>query len=58
MALASIIENAREKFSALILKQKMGGEAVRVKIGPLSAEQAIGSPGRDDQDGPYVGTGN
>jgi hypothetical protein len=48
LALTPIIEDVRKKFSALIKKYELGGESVVVKIVPLSAEQAIGKPKRDD----------
>ena len=48
MALVPIIEEVKKKFSAIIAKHQLGGETVQVKIVPLSAEQAIGNPQRDD----------
>jgi len=48
LALRPTLEEAKEKFSAIIAEHQLGGEAVRVTIGPLSAKQAIGSPCRED----------
>jgi hypothetical protein len=48
LALIPIIEDVRKRFSALIKKRRLGEEEVWVKIVPLSAEQAIGKPERDD----------
>ena len=48
MALIPLIQEVRKKFSAIITENKLGKEAVQVKIIPLSARQAIGSPKRDD----------
>ena len=48
MAIIPVLEDAREKFSAIVAKHKLGGETVQVKVSPLSAKQAIGSPSRQD----------
>lgn len=48
MALTPILEEAREKFSAIVATHKLGGETVRVTVGPLSPDQAIGNPRRQD----------
>lgn len=47
MALISTLEEARERFSAIITENQLRGETVQVTIKPLSAEQAIGSPTRE-----------
>lgn len=45
---AEYLEEAKAKFSAIIAKHQLGGEAIRVTIVPLSAKQAIGSPCREN----------
>lgn len=48
MALKPVLEEAKEKFQAIIADNRLGDETVRVTIGPLSARQAIGNPNRQD----------
>jgi hypothetical protein len=48
LALKPVLEEAKEKFRAIIAENRLGDEVVRVKIGTLSIEQAIGSPARRD----------
>ncbi|MFC1968283.1 Rossmann-like domain-containing protein [Chloroflexota bacterium] len=48
MALIPVLDEARERFSAIIAEHQLGDETVQVNIGPLSAKAAIGSPGRED----------
>ena len=48
MALRPVIEEAGQKFRAIITEHDLGKEVVQVKIGTLSVKQAIGSPNRQD----------
>lgn len=48
MAVRPVIEEAGEKFRAIITEHNLGKEVVQVKIGTLSVKQAIGSPNRQD----------
>lgn len=48
MATGPVIEEAREKFQAIITERQLGREPVWVTVGTLSAKQAIGSPTRQD----------
>jgi len=48
LALTPTLEELRERLSAIIAEHKLGGERIRVTIGPLSAEEAIGTPSRQD----------
>ena len=48
MTITPALEEVREKFSAITAKHKLGGETVQITIGPLSAQQAIGTPSRED----------
>jgi hypothetical protein len=48
LALIPIIQEIKEKFSALVEEHQLGGETVFVKIVQLSPEQAIGKTERDD----------
>ncbi len=48
MALKPVLDEAKERFQTIIANHQLGGEAVRVTVGPLSVKQAIGSPGRQD----------
>jgi uncharacterized protein (DUF4213/DUF364 family) len=48
MALKPVLEEAKEKLQTIIVKHSLGDESVEVTIGTLSAEQAIGSPSRQD----------
>ena len=43
-----VIEEAGEKFRAIIAEHDLGKEIVQVKIGTLTVKQAIGSPNRQD----------
>lgn len=48
MALIPVLSEAKEKFRTIVTEHQLSGEAVRVNIGQLSAEQAIGTPKRKD----------
>ncbi len=48
MELIPVLSEAKERFRAIVTKHQLSGEAVRVNIGQLSAEQAIGAPKRRD----------
>lgn len=48
MQLVPILQNAKEKFSAIADKYCLRGESIKVKIGTLTAKQAIGNPVRKD----------
>jgi uncharacterized protein (DUF4213/DUF364 family) len=48
LALEPVLEEAKEKLQSIIDDHQLGDEPVEVTIGTLSAEQAIGSPGRQD----------
>jgi len=49
LALKPVIEEAKEKFRAIIANHRLGNETAQITIGALSAEQAIGgSPSRQD----------
>ena len=48
MALRPVIDEAGEKFRAIISERNLGNEVVQVKIGTLTVKQAIGSPIRQD----------
>jgi hypothetical protein len=48
LALVPILEQAKERFSALVHELGLGEEDVRVIIAPLTAQEAIGTPNRDD----------
>jgi uncharacterized protein (DUF4213/DUF364 family) len=48
LAVRPVIEEAGEKFRAIIAEHNLGKEVVQVKIGTLSVKQAIGSPNRQD----------
>jgi uncharacterized protein (DUF4213/DUF364 family) len=43
-----LLQKAKERFIALVDDHKLRSEAVRVDIGSLTPEQAIGNPGRQD----------
>jgi len=46
--MSSIINKARDKFQTIVATHGFGNEPVEVTIGTLTAEQAIGSPARQD----------
>ncbi|MCK4862744.1 MAG: hypothetical protein KAS25_00540 [Dehalococcoidales bacterium] len=48
MALKPVLEEAKEKFQAIITEHRLGDEVVQVTIGTLSVKQAIGIPSRQD----------
>jgi len=48
LALTPVLEEARQKFFAVVKDHGLQSEEVEVTIGTLSAEQAIGSPSRQD----------
>ena len=48
MAVRPVIDEAGEKFRAIIAEHDLGKEVVQVKIGTLSVKQAIGNPTRQD----------
>lgn len=48
MEVVPILEQAKEKFSAIVNESGMGEENVQIIIAPLSAREAIGSPNRED----------
>jgi hypothetical protein len=48
LALKPVLEELKEKFQAITAEKSLGDEIIRVKIGTLSAEQAIGNPARQD----------
>ena len=48
MAVIPVIEEVREKLQDIISKRNLGNELVQVKIGTLTAKQAIGEPSRRD----------
>jgi uncharacterized protein (DUF4213/DUF364 family) len=48
LALKPVIEEAKDKFQAIVENHRLGEEAVQVTIGALSAKQAIGTPSRQD----------
>lgn len=48
MELRPVIEEAGEKFRAIISEHGVGNEVVQVKVGTLSVKQAIGDPTRRD----------
>jgi uncharacterized protein (DUF4213/DUF364 family) len=43
-----VLETVKEKFAALVLEYNLSGENVRVTIGTLTPQQAIGNPARQD----------
>lgn len=48
MAIRPVIEEAGEKFRAIISEHNLGNAVVQVKVGTLTVQQAIGSPTRRD----------
>jgi hypothetical protein len=44
----STIEEVKEKFRAIITEHNFGNEPIEVTVGTLTAEEAIGSPSRQD----------
>jgi uncharacterized protein (DUF4213/DUF364 family) len=48
LALVPVLEEAKERFIVLVDKHDLRSEEVRVIIGALSAQQAIGNPSRQD----------
>ena len=48
MEAAPILLRAKNKFSTMVQELRLGEEIVHVTVGTLSAQQAIGSPGRPD----------
>jgi hypothetical protein len=48
LALKNTIGEVKEKLRAIIAEHQLGNEPVQVTIGTLTAEQAIGRPGRQD----------
>ncbi len=48
MAIKNTIDEAKGKFREIIAAHQLGNEPVQVTIGTLTAEQAIGKPGRRD----------
>jgi uncharacterized protein (DUF4213/DUF364 family) len=48
LASRPVIEEAGEKFRAIISERNLGDEVVQVKVNTLSVKQAIGSPVRQD----------
>jgi len=43
-----IFDQTRERFSDIISRRGLGRERIQVTVGPISAEQAIGNPSRND----------
>ncbi|MFC1871808.1 Rossmann-like domain-containing protein [Chloroflexota bacterium] len=48
MALIPALQEAKTRFTAVIANHQLGGEAILVKVDPLTTEQAIGNPVRKD----------
>lgn len=48
MALKPVLKEAKEKLLAIAASNHLGDEAVRVTVGILSIQQAIGKPIRQD----------
>ena len=48
MALKPVLKEAKEKLRAIATSNHLGDEAVRVTVGTLSIQQAIGKPIRQD----------
>jgi hypothetical protein len=48
LALVPLLEQAKERFSALVHELGLGEEDVRITIALLTAQEAIGSPNRED----------
>lgn len=47
MALVPILDKVKEAFSTLVAEHELGDQMVLVRVGPLSPQQAIGSPQRE-----------
>ena len=45
---AKIFDQTIEMFSTIVSQRGLGSEKIQVTVGPISAEQAIGNPGRND----------
>ena len=48
MAFVPILDQVKKRFSALVHELELGEEDVQVTVATLSAQEAIGSPNRDD----------
>jgi hypothetical protein len=48
LALVPLLDQARKRFSALVHELELGEEDVLITVATLSAQEAIGSPNRDD----------
>ena len=48
MEIVPILEQTKEKFSAIVNESGLGEENVQIPIGPLAAREAIVSPKRED----------
>ena len=48
MALVPLLGKAKERFSALVHELELGEENVQITVSTLSAQEAIGSPNRED----------
>jgi len=48
LQLIPALEQAKKKFDTLVDKNQLRGELVKVTIGTLSPQQAIGNPTRED----------
>jgi uncharacterized protein (DUF4213/DUF364 family) len=48
LEIVPVLEQAKEKFSAIVIESGLGEENVKITIGPLAAREAIGSPKRED----------
>jgi hypothetical protein len=48
LALVPILDQVKKRFSALVHELELGEEDVQITVATLSAQEAIGSPNRDD----------